>query len=108
MMKNLKILILINILLIFTSCGTLKEGFQNQKKNNSDEFLVQKKSPLVMPPEYGQLPTPKQEANKTESMNSTSVKNLLLGEENNSTNLKEESDINKNFEEKLLKKIKKN
>ena len=107
-MKNLKILILINILLIFTSCGTLKEGFQNQKKNNSDEFLVQKKSPLVMPPEYGQLPTPKQEANKTESMNSTSVKNLLLGEENNSTNLKEESDINKNFEEKLLKKIKKN
>ena len=108
MMKNLKILILINILLIFNSCGTLKEGFKNQKKNNSDEFLVQKKSPLVMPPEYGQLPTPKQEANKTESMNSTSVKNLLLGEENNSTNLKEESDINKNFEEKLLKKIKKN
>ena len=108
MMKNLKILILINILLIFNSCGTLKEGFKNQKKNNSDEFLVQKKSPLVMPPEYGQLPTPKQEANKTESMNSTSVKNLLLGEENNSTNLKEESDLNKNFEEKLLKKIKKN
>ena len=107
-MKNLKILILINILLIFTSCGTLKEGFQNQKKNNSDEFLVQKKSPLVMPPEYGQLPTPKQEVNKTESMNSTSVKNLLLSEENNSTNLKEESDINKNFEEKLLEKIKKN
>ena len=108
MMKNLKILILINILLIFSSCGTLKEGFKNQKKNNSDEFLVQKKSPLVMPPEYGQLPTPKQEANKTESMNSTSVKNLLLSEENNSTNLKEESDINKNFEEKLLEKIKKN
>ena len=107
-MKNLKILILINILLIFNSCGTLKEGFKNQKKNNSDEFLVQKKSPLVMPPEYGQLPIPKQEANKTESMNSTSVKNLLLGEENNSTNLKEESDINKNFEEKLLEKIKKN
>ena len=107
-MKNLKILILINILLIFSSCGTLKEGFKNQKKNNSDEFLVQKKSPLVMPPEYGQLPTPKQEANKTESMNSTSVKNLLLSEENNSTNLKEESDINKNFEEKLLEKIKKN
>ena len=107
-MKDLKILILINILLILSSCGTMKEGFTNQKKNNSDEFLVQKKSPLVMPPEYGQLPTPKQEVNKTESMNSTSVKNLLLSEENNSTNLKEESDINKNFEEKLLEKIKKN
>ena len=107
-MKDLKILILINILLILSSCGTMKEGFTNQKKNNSDEFLVQKKSPLVMPPEYGQLPTPKQEANKIESMNSTPVKNLLLGKENNSTNFKEESAINNNFEEKLLEKIKKN
>ena len=107
-MKNFKILILINILLILTSCGTLKEGFKNQKKNNSDEFLVQKKSPLAMPPEYGQLPKPKQDTNKTGSMNSTSVKNLLLGKDNNNTNLKEESDINKNFEEKLLEKIKKN
>ena len=44
-----------------------------------------------MPPEYGQLPTPKQEANKIESMNSTPVKNLLLGKENNSTNFNEES-----------------
>ena len=107
-MKDLKILILINILLILSSCGTMKEGFTNQKKNNSDEFLVQKKSPLVMPPEYGQLPTPKQEANKIESMNSTPVKNLLLGKENNSTNFNEESAINNNFEEKLLEKIKKN
>ena len=31
----------------------MKDGFSNQKKNNSDEFLVEKKSPLVMPPDYG-------------------------------------------------------
>ena len=33
----------------------LKEGFSNQKKNKSDEFLVEKKSPLVMPPDYNEF-----------------------------------------------------
>tara|TARA_B100001063_G_C16683112_1_gene512899 strand:+ start:215 stop:430 length:216 start_codon:yes stop_codon:yes gene_type:complete len=32
-----------------SSCGSVKEGFSSQKKNNSDEFLVEKKSPLLMP-----------------------------------------------------------
>ena len=39
--------------------GQLKEGFKNQKKNSSDEFLVEKKSPLVMPPEFNELPDSK-------------------------------------------------
>ena len=46
LMKNLKILILSNLFLFLLSCGTVKEGFSNQKKNNSDEFLVEKKTPL--------------------------------------------------------------
>ena len=49
--------VLVSVLL--SSCGTIKEGFSSQKKNNSDEFLVEKKSPLVMPPDYAQLPIPK-------------------------------------------------
>ena len=43
------------------SCGTIKEGFTNQKKNSTDEFLVEKKSPLIMPPSYGELPVPSDE-----------------------------------------------
>ena len=50
-MKYLRILILIKILLFIYSCATVKEGFTNQKKNNSDEFLVEKKSPLILPPD---------------------------------------------------------
>ena len=48
-MNNYKKFIILNILLMLYSCGTLKEGFSNNKKNTSDEFLVEKKSPLVMP-----------------------------------------------------------
>ena len=43
MSKKLNILI---IILFLSSCGTLKEGFVNSKKENSDEFLVEKKMPL--------------------------------------------------------------
>ena len=58
-MKKIRKFVLLNIILIFlASCSTVKEGFTNPKKNNSDEFLVQKKSPLVMPPNYGELPSP--------------------------------------------------
>ncbi len=50
------------IILIFfgflTSCESAREGFTLKKKNNSDEFLVEKKNPLVMPPEYDNLPVP--------------------------------------------------
>ena len=42
-MNNFKnYILIILILLFFVSCSTLKDGFRNQKKNNSDEFLVEK------------------------------------------------------------------
>ena len=69
-MKNLKIFIFLSVaILLLTSCGTVKKGFQNPKKNNSDEFLVEKKSPLVMPPDFDELPIPKEIGNKTEAEN---------------------------------------
>ena len=35
-MKNLKIFNhLFNLIIFISSCGTIKEGFKNQKKNNS-------------------------------------------------------------------------
>ena len=52
----------------------LKKDFQIKKKNSSDEFLVEKKSPLVMPPDYNELPIPKSK-NK---MNEEKKKNKKL------------------------------
>ena len=37
----------------------------NQKKSSTDEFLVEKKSPLVMPPDYNELPIPKEKIEQT-------------------------------------------
>ena len=48
MKKILKIFI---ILILIPSCQSAQDAFTLQKKNNTDEFLVEK-SPLVLPPEF--------------------------------------------------------
>ena len=47
------------LLFLLTSCQSAKEGLSGRKKDNTDEFLVQKKNPLVLPPDYNDLPLPK-------------------------------------------------
>ena len=80
----------------------------NQKKNSSDEFLVEKKSPLVMPPDYSELPLPERNEKNNETEDKK-IKSLILSEQD-----KENSSINnnieesENFETSILKKIKKN
>ena len=53
-----RLLIFLILMITLNSCGTVKEGFFSNKKKSTDEFLVKKKSPLVMPPEFYELPIP--------------------------------------------------
>ena len=106
-MKIFKKIILLSFLYILTSCGTLKEGFSNQKKNNNDEFLVEKKSPLIMPPDYNELPVPNAESNQSLS-EENSIKNLLTNEEKNTNTSNANSSEGTGLEESLLEKIKNN
>ena len=105
-MIKFKSIIYFLILLIFTSCGTLKEGFSNQKKDNTDEFLVKKKLPLVMPPDYDELPLPSVKDNQVNE-NESKVKKLITNNtETNNSNNKESSETDlKNI---VLDKIKNN
>ena len=93
------------LLTFLFSCGAVKEGFTNQKKNNSDEFLVEKKSPLVMPPDYNELPIPQSDKNNKDDKSDNSFKNLIEVE-NKETSVSKST--NKSFEEKILEQIKNN
>ena len=53
-----KIYLFILLIIFLNSCQSVSEGFTLKKKNNADEFLVEKKNPLVLPPNYDDLPTP--------------------------------------------------
>lgn len=101
-MKNLKIFIIASIaILILTSCATVKKGFQNPKKNNSDEFLVEKKSPLVMPPDFDELPIPKEKSDEI-NMEYDNIKELMT--ENSLDNTDQNMEI-KDLEGSILDKI---
>jgi hypothetical protein len=106
-MKIFKKLILLSFIYILTSCGTLKEGFKNQKKDSSDEFLVEKKSPLIMPPDYNELPVPNAASNQALS-EENSIKNLVTNEEKNTNTSNANSSESTGLEESVLEKIKNN
>ncbi|MDC3186296.1 DUF3035 domain-containing protein [Candidatus Pelagibacter sp.] len=101
-MKKYNILFLLYLFFMVASCGTLKEGFKNPKKNSSDEFLVKKKSPLVMPPDFNELPVPNSNTTSTETK-SSDIKELILDEKNKITI---ESGNETNLEKSLLEQIK--
>ena len=55
-----KIVILL-IFIFFSACESFKTAgkvLRNEKISNNDEFLVQKKSPLIEPPNLNELPVP--------------------------------------------------
>ena len=101
-MKKFNLLFILGIaLIILSGCNTVKKGFQNPKKNSSDEFLVEKKSPLVMPPEFNELPIPDQNED-TSQKQENNIKNLIS--DNNGNTDKEAS--NSDLEGSILSKIK--
>ena len=53
-----KILWVIFIFYFLGACQSTKDALTLKKKESADEFLVEKKSPLVLPPNYGELPIP--------------------------------------------------
>ena len=66
MSKNYFFLI---ILVFLSSCQNVKDALTGKKYEDSDEFLVIKKNPLVLPPNFNDLPTPKDVADTTQIEN---------------------------------------
>ena len=106
MKKIRSIIFLLTVFFTFQSCQTVKEGFTSQKKKSTDEFLVEKKSPLVMPPDFNELPLPKISENIEEEENEAGNNIEKLLSNNNSS---ESSGVqDKNFENSIIEKIKQN
>ena len=98
-----KIVNMLVIIFFVTSCdtmGTAKKALTGAKRNTSDEFLVKKKDPLILPPDYENLPIPDESA-ATNEYSSTFEKNLeALIEDNSSTSSSVENSILKKIRSK--------
>ena len=104
-MKKIKSpILLLVVIFLFSNCSGF---YKSKEQNKSDEFLVEKKSPLVLPPDYNELPIPKSQ--NTSNENTTNdIKNLFNKELGNSESSSEKIDQNKTFENLIIEKIKKN
>ena len=91
---------------ILSNCGVVQQAFDPQNKNTSEEFLVEKKSPLSMPPSFEELPIPSNQ--KIDKENQTNNIESLITEKNNDTEKLENVESDKDFEQSILDKIKNN
>ena len=104
---NKPLILILSLTFIFlNNCQGIRDNLSLKKKASSDEFLVQKKSPLVLPPNYESLPTP---SKKKEIMKDE--KELDLSKIYNNTqekNTESSSSINQSLEDSIRKKIGRN
>ena len=92
------------IFALLASCSSIKESVGSKKKN-SDEFLVEKKSPLLMPPDYNDLPVPNSEDVKNKDEDNQ-VKKLITKSNTTDSNFNKSNNSKSSFEELLIEKIK--
>ena len=88
MKKISKISILVLSMFFLNTCSGLSEAgkvLRNEKIKSTDEFLVKKRQPLVLPPDYNKLPTPGAKSkNKTDD--SVGIDQILkISKKSNST-----------------------
>ena len=105
-MKINNIILILLVALVGLSCQSIKDGLSGKKSENSDEFLVKKKSPLVLPPKFLELPQPKDKDEENIQLEEEidiekilSIKSQTISETNKS---------NKTAEDFVLKNIKNN
>jgi len=96
-----KITYIIILTFFATSCGdtlgSVKRGLTGEKRDSSDEFLIKKKDPLILPPDYENLPTPEER--------NTSMEEISIFEESLGTSVEDSSYTPTSVEDSILKKI---
>ena len=96
MFKN-KIVFFMMLSFLITSCESVREGLTGSKNQSTDEFLVKKKDPLVLPPDFENLPNPSERQISVEEMTSfeKTLKKQTISESSSATeNSVEESILN--------------
>ena len=106
-MKKFKIVFFtIFFVSFFYSCTTLKKGFESQRKNSTDEFLVEKKQPLVMPPDFEKLPIPETNQQNNEQENTNQIEKFIVKDNTLNTTSKSSDTSKQKTENFILDKIK--
>ena len=108
LINKFKILFLIVIYgLLFSSCSTVQKAFDPERKNSSEEFLIEKKSPLSMPTDFDKLPLPENELTDDQNQ-SDDIETLITNSQADNNENKSIENKGKELEESIIDKIKSN
>ena len=110
-MKNLfkNTLFILLILGALSACQSVKDGLTGKKQTNSDEFLVKKKNPLSLPPDFENLPEPTtSNKNDTQEESEISLKEILTKGSNTESTVTVSESPDSSLEKSILEKIKSN
>ena len=100
---------LLLILSTLSACQSVKDGLTGNKKSNSDEFLVEKKNPLVLPPKFDKLPEPKiLSTNSQNSEDEIDLQSILTKNKTVKKTKTVSETSNRSLEKSILEKIKSN
>lgn len=97
------LLIFITCSIFLTGCQSLSEAgkvIRNEKINSNDEFLIKKKEPLTLPPDFDKLLEPNETSSKAE--NSKSLEQILKVKEK----VKIKKKLNSSTEKTIIDEIK--
>ena len=100
-----KLFLYLASLLFLYSCQSVKDGLTGKKRERSDEFLVIKKNPLEIPPDFTELPVPKSEKIEDQTqVIDEDIENLIKSIDTDKIN----NSNNRSAEEFVIKEINKN
>ena len=104
-MIKIKIIFILTFLITFTSCQGAKDALQGKKRSQtSEEFLIEKKNPLIMPPDIEDLPSPRNEG-KAQKEEKNYIKKLLTNNESSTSSNSSANDTKSSIEKTIIEKI---
>jgi len=83
-----------------------KQWLYIKKKTPADKFLVEKKNPLILPPDYGKLPIPQNMQINNDNIDDEEIKILISNKDKNSSSTIEKKSKSNSIEKSILEKIK--
>ena len=101
--KNILVILIVSFFIY--SCA----GFKLKKKSTSgEEFLIEKKDPLILPPDFSKLPEPKEQIKNQDNEEEKLVLDSVFNKENskNVENKDNEIDQKSDLKKSILDKIK--
>jgi len=84
-----KIIFIMGVYFILASCSGFQDAakvLRNEKIKTTDEFLVKKKEPLVLPPDFNEIPEPGTIFKNKTLEDKDRIKKILKSQEKNNSN----------------------